>query len=74
MVDYADSGPLGSGRLYFGLKYRDTEVHAQKTLYLNISLCQIISCRKYFVSLIFVGLHLYENILTTNVSRITVHY
>ena len=45
----------------------------QKTSYLNISLCQIINCQKYFMSLIFVGPHPYENILTMDISRITVH-
>ena len=74
-----DSGALGSGRLSFGLKYIPGQGHGQKKLHyvftfiLCTSLCQINSCRNYFAILTFVGPRPYENILTTNISRITVY-
>ena len=82
-----DSGALGSGRLSFGLKYVPGHGHAQKKLHYVFNFIQkssvlskIFHCAKLladeninFVSLIFVGPHPYENILTTKISRITVH-
>ena len=63
----------------FGLKYVPVQGHGQKKLHyvftfiLCTLLCQINSCRNYFTILTFVGPRPYENILTTNISRIMVY-